>query len=239
KELLVQQLQEERAQHIFTSWKKHKKTRTIAFCSSIDQAIFLSDYFETQGIQAISLTSRSVNISRSEAIRKLESKEIDIIFTVDLFNEGVDIPSVDTLLFVRPTESLVVFTQQIGRGLRLHNGKSHCVIIDLIGNYRHADVKLSVFNSHDISIDLLNDFTNLPHDFDLELETEVIDLLKEMKRKRSPRRERVMMSYYRVKDELGRRPTYYEMHLNGSVSSRDFRQLHGSYFGFLYAIGEL
>src|SRR5699024_2919345 len=56
-ELLVQQLQEERAQHIFTSWKKHKKTRTIAFCSSIDQAIFLSDYFETQGIQAISLTS--------------------------------------------------------------------------------------------------------------------------------------------------------------------------------------
>src|SRR5699024_1852653 len=189
--------------------------------------------------EAISLTSQTIHMTRDEAIKALEKRRIDVIFTVDLFNEGVDIPSVDTLLFVRPTESLVVFTQQIGRGLRLHNGKSHCVIIDLIGNYRHADVKLSVFNSHDISVDSLNDFTNLPQGIEIELETEVIDLLKEMKRKRSPRRERVMMSYYRVKDELGRRPTYYEMHLNGSVSSRDFRQLHGSYFGFLYAIGEL
>src|SRR5699024_12379556 len=217
KELLVQQLQEERAQHIFTSWKKHKKTRTIAFCSSIDQAIFLSDYFETQGIQAISLTSRSVNISRSEAIRKLESKEIDIIFTVDLFNEGVDIPLVDTLLFVRPTESLIIFTQQIGRGLRLHDDKSHCVIIDLIGNYKHADVKLSVFNSAMSTIDSVDKLPQLPAGSMIDFEPDVIDLLKEMKRKKSPRREKLRLSYVNVKDELGRRPTYYEMHLNGAV----------------------
>ncbi|OMF11773.1 hypothetical protein BK131_20070 [Paenibacillus amylolyticus] len=63
------------------------------------------------------------------------------MLTVDLFNEGTDIPRVDTLLFVRPTESLTVFTQQVGRGLRLAEGKSHCIIIDLIGNYRNADVK--------------------------------------------------------------------------------------------------
>ncbi|HLQ73182.1 MAG TPA: DEAD/DEAH box helicase family protein [Bacillota bacterium] len=238
-QLKVKQLNHMRAEHIFKNWQNRKQTRTLAFCSSIEQANFLTNYFNEQGVEAISLTSQTIHMTRDEAIKALEKRRIDVIFTVDLFNEGVDIPSVDTLLFVRPTESLVVFTQQIGRGLRLHNGKSHCVIIDLIGNYRHADVKLSVFNSHDISVDSLNDFTNLPQGIEIELETEVIDLLKEMKRKRSPRRERVMMSYYRVKDELGRRPTYYEMHLNGSVSSRDFRQLHGSYFGFLYAIGEL
>lgn len=62
---------------------------------------------------------------------------IEAIFTVDLFNEGVDIPPVDTLLFVRPTESVSVFIQQLGRGLRLAEGKSHCQVIDLIGNYRN------------------------------------------------------------------------------------------------------
>ena len=66
---------------------------------------------------------------------------------MDLFNEGVDIPEVDTLLFVRPTESLAVFTQQVGRGLRLHDGKTHCTIIDLIGNYRNADIKLQLFDT--------------------------------------------------------------------------------------------
>ena len=237
-ELLVQQLQEERAQHIFTSWKKHKKTRTIAFCSSIDQAIFLSDYFETQGIQAISLTSRSVNISRSEAIRKLESKEIDIIFTVDLFNEGVDIPSVDTLLFVRPTESLVVFTQQIGRGLRTYSGKDKCVIIDLIGNYRHADIKLQVLGEG-IAQPNTEIIPRVPDTCTIKLDTEVINLLQEMRRKRSPRKERIYEDYVQVKELLGRRPTYREVHLYGNENSREYRQAFGGYFSFLDNYGEL
>src|SRR5699024_11176540 len=131
---------------IYTHWQKHKQTKTICFCSSIQQAKFLEGYFQEQGIKAISLTSQTKNISRSEAIKQLSDVELECIFTVDLFNEGVDIPAVDTLLFARPTESLVVFTQQIGRGLRLADGKDHCVIIDLIGNYRHADTKLQVFS---------------------------------------------------------------------------------------------
>ena len=116
-QLLIEQLNTERAKKIFDEWMKHKQSRTLGFCSSIEQAEFLANYFQKQGIEAISLTSNTKHISREEAIRRFESKEIEIIFTVDLFNEGVDIPSVDTLLFARPTESLVVFTQQIGRGL--------------------------------------------------------------------------------------------------------------------------
>lgn len=237
-ELLVQQIQVEQAEHIFTSWNKYRQTRTLAFCSSIAQATYLANYFTEQGVQAISLTSETVNISRGEAIKKLESREIEVIFTVDLFNEGVDIPSVDTLLFVRPTESLVVFTQQIGRGLRKYLGKDECVIIDLIGNYRHADTKLQVFGEG-ISQAPAEITPRVPESCQINLDTEVINLLKEMRRKRSPRKERIYEDYIRVKESLGRRPTYREVHLYGKENSREYRQAFGGYFAFLYDHGEL
>lgn len=107
-ELMLQQLQRDRAEKIFEKWNAYKQSRTLAFTSSIQQAEFLSDYFNEQGVKSITLTSATKDLSRGEAIRMLDTNEIDIIFTVDLFNEGVDIPSVDTLLFTRPTESLVV-----------------------------------------------------------------------------------------------------------------------------------
>src|SRR5699024_1301681 len=94
-QLLVEQLNTERAEKIYHEWMKYKQTRSLGFCSSIEQAEFLANYFIKQGINAISLTSSTRDITRAEAIEKLESKEIEIIFTVDIFNEGVDIPSVD------------------------------------------------------------------------------------------------------------------------------------------------
>ena len=121
-ELLQAQLREELALKVLHAWEDKKQTRTLGFCSSIRQADFLSNYFNNHGYQTVSLHSQQTGVSRNEAISQLAKGEIDIIFTVDLFNEGVDIPAVDTLLFVRPTESLTVFTQQIGRGLRLHPG---------------------------------------------------------------------------------------------------------------------
>lgn len=237
-ELLVQQLQEDQAAHLFKNWNEHRKTRTLAFCSSIDQANYLAEYFTKKGIQTISLTSQTVHVSRSEAIRQLESLEIKVIFTVDLFNGGVDIPSVDTLLFVRPTESLVVFTQQIGRGLRKFSGKDKCVIIDLIGNYRHADTKLQVFGER-IAEPSTPFVPVIPDTCQIKLDTEVINLLEEMRRKRSPRKERIHEDYVRVKELLGRRPTYREVHLYGKENSQEYRQAFGGYFSFLYNCDEL
>lgn len=118
-ELLQVQVKEEMAYKIYEAWKKHKQTRTIAFCSSIRQAEFLKSCFQSLGVQAISLHSKTREMSRSESIHRLEKGELEVIFTVDLFNEGTDIPAVDTLLFVRPTESLTIFSQQVTRGLRL------------------------------------------------------------------------------------------------------------------------
>lgn len=93
------------AESIYHEWLENKQTRTIAFCSSIRQANFLASYFIRQGITCISLHSRTSEMSRSEAINRLTQNSLEVIFTVDLFNEGVDIPAVDTLLFARPTRS--------------------------------------------------------------------------------------------------------------------------------------
>ncbi|HZG70198.1 MAG TPA: hypothetical protein VEY51_01560, partial [Chondromyces sp.] len=160
---------------------------------------------------------------------------------VDLFNEGIDIPSVDTLLFARPTESLTVFTQQVGRGLRIAEGKSHCVIIDLIGNYLNADVKLQIFDTNPNAkgkkkTDIL---PTVPANCELDFDLQAVELLKEMAMKKNPRKDQLRFAYEELKLELGRRPTYLEFHLKANADSRAVKEFHRSYPGFLQAIGEL
>ncbi|MEK3883649.1 DEAD/DEAH box helicase family protein [Paenibacillus sp. PL2-23] len=235
-QLAAAQLKESLAATIYNAWEEHKQTRTIAFCSSIRQADFLADYFHSRGAEVVSLHSATVGMGRGEAIRRLAEGSLDVIFTVDLFNEGVDIPSVDTLLFVRPTESLTVFTQQVGRGLRLFEQKSHCHIIDLIGNYRNADVKLGLFaDNEDAGVQKGNAAAitaTLPAGCDIRLDTKVIDLLAELRRKKLPRRELLRQSFNDLKNELGRIPTYLELHLHGRANSREYQSEFGSYVGF-------
>ena len=235
-QLAASQLRESQAVKIFEAWNKHKQTRTIAFCSSIRQADFLARYFQDQGIASLSLHSGTVGISREEAIRSITDGRLEVIFTVDLFNEGVDIPSVDTLLFVRPTESLTVFTQQIGRGLRLADHKSHCAIIDLIGNYRNADVKLKVFSKAEEGKGNKKEsiIPAVPVDCEIHLQTEVINLLDELSRKRLPHRDQLLRSFLDLKNELGRIPSYLELHLHGRSNSLEYRNEFGSYIGFLH-----
>src|SRR5699024_9063712 len=97
--------------------------KALGFCVSVKHANFMSNSFNKIGIPSISLHAESERSTREEAKDKLAKGIIKCIFTVDLFNEGVDIPEVDTVLFLRPTESLTVFTQQLGRGLRLSENK--------------------------------------------------------------------------------------------------------------------
>ncbi|MUT65718.1 DEAD/DEAH box helicase family protein [Paenibacillus sp. NEAU-GSW1] len=241
-ELLEVQLREEVAANIYEGWARHRQTRTIAFCSSIMQANFLSDYFNNQGAASLALHSDTRAMTREEAVRRLESGELTIIFTVDLFNEGVDIPSVDTLLFVRPTQSLTIFTQQIGRGLRLHEGKQTCAIIDLIGNYRNADIKLSLFDTGtgEDKTDKKGSIKPIaPAGCAIELELAVIDMLEELTRKKQPRKDKLRSIYMELKEEIGHRPSYLELHLFGKANSSEYRQEFGSYIGFLHWCGEL
>ena len=105
----------------------------LGFCVSILHAEFMADYFSEHGVPSIALSSKSVDDIRSDAKKDLVSGKIKFIFVVDLYNEGVDIPEVNTILFLRPTESATVFLQQLGRGLRLHENKECLTVIDFIG----------------------------------------------------------------------------------------------------------
>ncbi len=239
-ELLAVQLRNDMAERILDAWNKYKQSRTLVFCSSIRQAVFLSNYFNNRGHKSIALHSGSSGVDRKEVISKLENKEIDAIFTVDLFNEGIDIPSVDTLLFVRPTESLTVFTQQIGRGLRLHPSKTNCTIIDLIGNYRNADLKLRLFDTGRKETNNTRIVLPIPPaTCEMNLDIEVINLFKELAKKRQPRKEKLLYAYQDLKEQLGKRPTYLELHLYGSSESKEYKQEFKSYAGFLNWAEEL
>ncbi|WP_035019846.1 DEAD/DEAH box helicase family protein [Anoxybacillus flavithermus] len=239
-QLLQAQLRTEMAENILRAWEKHKQTKTLVFCSSIRQADFLANYFNEHGYRTVSLHSKQVHITRTKAIAMLEKGELDAIFTVDLFNEGVDIPAVDTLLFVRPTESLTIFTQQVGRGLRLHPAKQYCVIIDLIGNYRNADVKLALFDTQKEERKKRKSMVPVvPDGCVVDFDVRVVHLLEEMRRKRQPRKEKLLVDYYDVKQQLGRRPTYLELHLHGRSEAKEYRDEFKSYVGFLYWADEL
>lgn len=239
-QLLRLQLRADYADTVLTAWIKEKQSRTIGFCSSVKQAVYLSNHFNKAGYRTVALHGKSERDMRIHARKRLDKGELDVIFTVDLFNEGVDIPSVDTLLFARPTESLTVFTQQIGRGLRLANGKTHCVIIDLIGNYRNADVKMRVFTvDGEQPKSLKSSALNLPENCEFRLDLTVVNLLEEMKKKRSPRKQQLVDAFTELKKTLGVRPTYLDFHLKANADSRAIRQEFGSYPGLLAYAGEL
>lgn len=109
--------------------------RALCFCVTQEHAQFMAEKFSLAGFKADYLVS-SRNELREELRRKFLSKEINYLFVVDIFNEGVDIPDIDTVLFLRPTESLTVFLQQLGRGLRLAEGKECLTVLDFVGNSR-------------------------------------------------------------------------------------------------------
>ncbi|WP_215190316.1 DEAD/DEAH box helicase family protein [Exiguobacterium sp. s6] len=251
-ELLAKQLKESVAKKIFEAWRMHHQTRALGFCSSVTQAEYLADYFRLQGVQAVALHSQT-EYDRAEVIRQLKQGHLDIIFAVNLFNEGVDIPEVDTLLFCRPTESLTIFTQQIGRGLRLLSGKTNCTIIDLIGNYKSIDKKLALLSTKEIDLKELKkykkgDNTNKPLGITLPLKCTVdfdlksIDLVKVMMTRPSKRQQILSQNYIQVKQILGRRPTYLELIQRGEYSFSAYQsecKNHKGIFGFLNEINEL
>lgn len=241
-QLLHEQLQNKVVEKIFNEWQRYKQSKTIAFCSSIKQANFLCSHFQLKGIQAEVITGQHSKLDRQRIREDFISGSIDIIFTVDLFNEGVDIPTVDTLLFVRPTESISIFTQQIGRGLRIAEGKSHCVIIDCIGNYRNADRKLRIFKptlKPNERLKLQPTETIPMTECELHFDLEVINLLEEMIKKNRSYKQQIIDAYFDLKLELGRRPTYLEMYLKSNIVELDVSREFDSYIGMLYKAEEL
>ena len=116
------------------------KRKAIGFCVSKEHGTFMSEEFNKRGINSTFLSSEDSVLNRVKFIEKLEddNDELEVIFTVDIFNEGVDIPSINTVLFLRPTNSPIVFIQQLGRGLRKYKNKEFLTVLDFIGNHKKA-----------------------------------------------------------------------------------------------------
>ena len=151
------------------------KCRALGFCATKKHAQFMAEEFRRVGLKAAYLTSDN-DAERLSLNKQLAKGEINYLFVVDIFNEGVDIPAVDTVLFLRPTESLTIFLQQLGRGLRLYPGKQQLTVFDFVAQlnqkYDFASRFRSLLTRTDKSVvdQVKNGFTLLPHGCAIHME---------------------------------------------------------------------
>ncbi|QGU94451.1 DUF3427 domain-containing protein [Clostridium bovifaecis] len=147
-----------------------EKLKSLGFCANIEHAEYMAAEFNKRGIESICLTGNNSPQEREEYIKKLESHEdsLKVIFTVDIFNEGVDIPSINSVLMLRPTNSPIVFIQQLGRGLRKHEDKSFLTVLDFIGNHNKAFLIAIALNGSryydkdSLKVAVATEFANIP-----------------------------------------------------------------------------
>lgn len=148
----------------------------LGFCVTVEHAIFMSNYFNAHSIPSMYLTGHSPDEERKEAKNRLVKGEVRFIFVVDIYNEGVDIPEVNTVLFLRPTESLTVFLQQLGRGLRLSEDKECLTVLDFIGqankkyNFEDKFAALLSNTTRGVTREIRDGFISLPKGCYIQLE---------------------------------------------------------------------
>lgn len=169
-----------RADHVVSSLLKYvtdiDDVKGLGFCVTVAHAEFMSGYFNEHGIPSMFLTGKSPDEERKLAKDKLVKGEVRFIFVVDIYNEGVDIPEVNTVLFLRPTESLTIFLQQLGRGLRLAEDKECLTVLDFIGqanrkyNFEDKFAALLSNTSRSVTREIKDGFTSLPKGCYVQLE---------------------------------------------------------------------
>jgi superfamily II DNA or RNA helicase/diadenosine tetraphosphate (Ap4A) HIT family hydrolase len=253
-ELTAQIATQERAQQVLDEWSAlgGPSRRALGFCCTIAHADFMADFFRRNGVAAVAVHSGGSSSPRTESIDRLEAGPLSVLFTVDLFNEGLDVPSIDLVMMLRPTESGVVFLQQLGRGLRKSENKQVLEIVDLVGNHRGFLLKARLLaelagyrNLTDReAVDLIsgNDdkvewLTELPEGCSIIIEPEVVDLLQELVGPASASDRLVDLARQWVDDHGGRRPTALELAI---VSGRPFSlKQQGGWFGLMRQLGLL
>ncbi len=228
-----------RSRHVHREWQRHGQKRTLAFCVSRGHADFMATQFRKQGIAAHSVHGQS-ELSRGEALERLEKGQLEVIFSVDLFNEGVDLPAIDTVMLLRPTESKILFLQQIGRGLRKAPGKDRLVVLDFVGNHQSFLHKPQALMGRSMNHNQLARFAREAEQHRLELpdgcfvnfDLKIIDFLKSLDGQGTEK------DYQALKETLGRRPTLTEFYHSGASMARMRRQ-HGHWFALVQSMGDL
>lgn len=159
--------------------------RALGFCVSVAHAHFMADFFNRAGFHAVALSGETPREERKAALDALKDGKLNVIFSVDLFNEGLDVPDVDTLLLLRPTSSATVFLQQLGRGLRRSDSKPVLTVLDFIGQHRkefrfeEQFRALTNLTRNRLLATIENDFPQLPAGCQIILESKAKDLIVE------------------------------------------------------------
>lgn len=196
---------------------KYGSKRALGFCYSRAHAEEMAKVFCKRGIPSVAVYSNAngeFSEDRAIAIDKLKSSEIKVIFSVDIFNEGVDITSVDMVLFLRPTESPVVFLQQLGRGLRKSKGKEYLNVLDFIGNYEKAGrVRFLLAGKSLTEKEQYHpaDRSLFPDDCLVDFDMKLIDLFAEMDKKHLKLKDHIRNEFVRVKELIGKVPSRVEL----------------------------
>jgi superfamily II DNA or RNA helicase len=236
---------ESRADIILSNYLNMAGERTLAFCVSIKHAEYMAKYFSEHGCNAVAVHSGTMasewTMNRSDAVGLLQNGTLRVVFAVDIFNEGVDIPAVDTVMFLRPTESYVIFLQQLGRGLRKYESKDYLTVMDFIGNYKRAHyipLLLAGENPWTTEGPIVRrvDDLDFPDGCQVNFDFRIIDLFKEMAA-RDPLPIRMRDTYWRLKQIMGRRPTRVDIYEGSDIPIREF--LKDGWLAFLQSVGEL
>ena len=250
-----------RADLILQNYLKYNSRRALGFCVSRSHAVFMAQYFAERGIKACAVISGTVStddpgasyvLNRREAIKKLKNAEINVVFSVDIFNEGLDVPEVDMVMFLRPTESPTVFLQQLGRGLRKKGNKKYVNVLDFIGNYKKANlIPFFLTGNGQYGEKRVKGKTDMPseeeypEDCIVNFDFRLINLFKKMSEEQKEFIDRVQDEYYRIKEYLGERPlrlamyTYLAENIYLTLRTKKDTNIFRDYLSFLEKMGEL
>lgn len=235
----------ERNERIFDEYMtKGNGNKALGFCCSIKHANEMTELFKSKGIPAVAITSETSD--REKVIKDFRKNIYTVAFTVDLFNEGIDFPDLRVLLFLRPTESKTIFTQQLGRGLRLCSGKGNVVVIDFIGNYKKANNIRKILSQGKSTVkkDTQGRVEKIEYEyspkchviFDSEVE-QILD--NQDKAEREITREDLIAAYWDLTEKLGRRPSQEDINREGEYKVAKYLNVFSTWIGFLKEIGEL
>lgn len=234
---------EKRVENIFKKYMEYRKNFTVGFCASINHCKVMNEYFRKKGIKSEIIVGDTPIIKRQEIIERFQQKKIEVIFTVDIFNEGVDIPCIDTLLFLRPTLSYTIFIQQLGRGLRTFDGKDKLRVLDFVGNYKGAELRPAFltgeYKREKSSINVIDKNYLLPEGCSTEFDFKLIEYFEKLKRKNIKQEELVKLDYQKLMEVLEKVPTIMETYTFGEIPVHMYIKTFKSWYNFQKEIGVL
>jgi superfamily II DNA or RNA helicase/HKD family nuclease len=215
----------------------------LVFCRGTKEAAFLADEFNKHGFRSIALDGSASEEQRVEAINRLEGTErpktLDFIFTVDIFNEGIDIPCINLAIMLRPTQSPIVFVQQLGRGLRKQTGKEYLTVLDFIGNYDcNFNIPIALYGDSTFNKDNLRRLMNsksalIPGsstiNFDRIVESKILDSISKAS---FSKKAELRKDYQHLAMKLGRMPFMMDFVEHGSRDPALYADYAGSYFAW-------